>query len=387
MPLLPTIAIRDPPVTMNTTQRLPPSFTALDAALAALLHGLESVAAIELPLREALGCVVAEMPPLRAYPQHDVAQADGWALRARDLVGASSYTPLSLTMPARWVEAGDPIPTGCDCVIDVDTVDQTGPIPQVLSEVPPGHGVRRSGDDFPDGFVIASGTRLRPLDILFARAAGLEQIKVRRPRLRVVNVPATSGETETAQLIQESARCAGADVAFAEARSRDAVSIADALQLAACDLLVTVGGCGVGRTDATVLAIGQRGDVIAHGLALRPGGSSAVGRIGNTPVMALPGSAASALAAWWTLALPALDRLSGRQPRETTILPLARKLASSVGIAEIALLDRKDDRWMPLALGDLSFQAIVKAHAWLIIPGSSEGFAAGTPVGAYLLSQ
>lgn len=371
---------------MNTAQRLPASLTALDAALATLLHGLESVAIVELPLREALGCVVAEMPPLRAYPQHDVAQADGWALRARDLVGASSYTPLSLTMPVPWLEAGDPIPTGCDCVIDADAVDQTGPILQILTEAPPGHGVRRIGDDFPDGSVIASGTRLRPLDILFARAARLEKMKVRRPRLRVVNVPATSGDIETAQLIEESARCAGADVAFAEARWRDMASIADALHVAACDLLVTVGGCGVGRTDATVLAIGQRGEVIAHGLALRPGGSSAIGRIGNTPVIALSGSAASALAAWWTLALPVLDRLSGRRPRETTTLPLARKLASSVGIAEIALLERKDDRWMPLALGDLSFQAITKAHAWLIVPGSSEGFAAGTPVGAYILS-
>ena len=163
---------------MNTAQRLPASLTALDAAVATLLHGLESVAIVELPLREALGCVVAEMPPLRAYPQHDVAQADGWALRARDLVGASSYTPLSLTMPVPWLEAGDPIPTGCDCVINADAVDQTGPILQVLTEAPPGHGVRRSGDDFPDGFVIASGTRLRPLDILFARAARLEIMKV-----------------------------------------------------------------------------------------------------------------------------------------------------------------------------------------------------------------
>ena len=370
---------------MNTAQRLPASLTALDAALAAFLHGIESVAVVELPLREALGCVVAEMPPVKAYPQHDVAQADGWAFRARDLVGASSYTPLPLTMPARWVEAGDPIPTGCDCVVEADAIDQTGPILQVLTEAPPGHGVRRSGDDFPDGFVVGSGTRLRPLDILFARAAELEKMRVRRPRLRVVNVPATSGEIETAQLIQESARCAGADVTFAKALSRDVASIADALQVDDCDLLVTVGGCGVGRTDATVLAIGQRGDVIAHGLALRPGGTSAVGQIGNTPVIALSGSAAGALAGWWTLALPVLDRLSGRQPRETSILPLARKLASSVGIAEIALLERKDDCWVPLALGDLSFQAIIKAHAWLTVPGSSEGFAAGTPVGAYML--
>jgi molybdopterin biosynthesis enzyme len=96
---------------MNLDQRLPASLTPLDVALAALLRGLEPLTVVELPLKEALGCVTAELPPLKAFPPHDVAAADGWALRTRDLVGASSYTPAPLTMPAVWVEAGDQIPT------------------------------------------------------------------------------------------------------------------------------------------------------------------------------------------------------------------------------------------------------------------------------------
>src|SRR5262249_19105381 len=103
--------------------------------------------------------------------------------------------------------------------------------------------------------------------------------------------------------------------------------------------------------------------------------------------VALSGLPDHALAAWWTLVLPALDRLSGRRPREPRVRPLARKIASSVGIAEIALLGREGDNWVPLALGDLSFQSIVSAEAWLAVPGSSEGFAAGTPVGAYLIRE
>jgi molybdopterin biosynthesis enzyme len=174
-------------------------------------------------------------------------------------------------------------------------------------------------------------------------------------------------------------------VVYAEAASRDAASVAEALDAASCDLLVTIGGCGTGRTDATVVALAQRGEVVAHGIGLRPGRTSAIGRIGNTPVIAVSGSTDHALAAWWTLALPTVDRLSGRQPRRTAVLPLARKIASSVGIAEIALLGRKDDSWIPLALGDLPFEAIVSAQAWLTVPGSSEGFAAGTPVAAYML--
>ena len=84
--------------------------------------------------------------------------------------------------------------------------------------------------------------------------------------------------------------------------------------------------------------------------------------------------------------MPALDLLSGlgREPTEST-LPLARKIASSVGIAEIVLLERADDSWMPLAVGDLSLEAIARADAWLVVPGGSEGFAAGTPVDAYML--
>src|SRR5579871_177989 len=157
-------------MTMNTAQRLPASLTALDTALAALLDGLEPVAATELPLGEALGCVTADMASIGAFPQHIVALVDGWALRAGDLVGASAYAPVPLTEAPRWVEAGDPMPDGCDCVIDADGVDRSGPIPQVVTEAPPGHGVRRRGSDLPDGFTAAPGIPLRPLDILFARA-------------------------------------------------------------------------------------------------------------------------------------------------------------------------------------------------------------------------
>jgi molybdopterin biosynthesis enzyme len=102
-------------------------------------------------------------------------------------------------------------------------------------------------------------------------------------------------------------------------------------------------------------------------------------------VIALPGAPDQALAVWWTLALPALDRLSARQPRQRLTLPLARKIASSVGIAEIALLERNDDMWTPLAIGDMPLEIIARSDAWLAVPAGSEGFAAGTPVGAYML--
>ena len=82
-----------------------------------------------------------------------------------------------------------------------------------------------------------------------------------------------------------------------------------------------------------------------------------------------------------------LDRLSGRTARKTVTLPLARKIASQVGIAEIVLLEREDGAWITLAVGELSLYAIARAEAWLLVPGGSEGFAAGTLVDAYMLRE
>ncbi|MEA2915699.1 MAG: molybdopterin molybdotransferase [Bradyrhizobium sp.] len=371
---------------MVPTQRLPASLTPLDTALAALLRGLQPVASIALPLADALGCVAADMPTLDAHPPRDIAASDGWAMRARDLIGASSYSPLPLPLPPVWVEAGDVMPDACDCVVDADSIDQTGPLVQALAEAIPGQGVRRLGGDIAQGnFVTPPGQCIRPLDLLMAGAAGLEKLNVRRPIVRIVNIAANSGHAATAPLILETARAAGAAVTFTKTAARDAASIATVLDTGACDLLISIGGSGIGRTDATITALAQCGEVVAHGIALQPGRTSAVGRIGKIPVLALPGAPDQALAGWWTLALPVLGRLSGSLPRTPVTLPLQRKVASSVGIAEIVLLEKIDAGWMPLAVGDLSVETIARADAWLLVRGGSEGFAAGTPVDAYML--
>ncbi|QPF83467.1 molybdopterin-binding protein [Bradyrhizobium genosp. L] len=367
---------------MVTTQRLPVSLTPLDAALTAVLRDAAPVAPVELPLADALRCVAAEMPRLDAHPPHDVAAGDGWAMRAGDLVGASSYAPLPLAGPPVWVEAGAAMPIGADCVVDADLVDSSGPIAQVLGETVPGQGVRHAGGDIAQGCAVAeAGQPVRSRNLLLARAAGWPTLRVRRPRLRLVNIP--NGEVTTS-LIAEAARLAGADVICAEA-GRDVSDVARALEVDGCDLLVTIGGTGVGRTDATASALASRGALITHGIALQPGRTMAVGRMHATPVIALPGAPDQAFAAWWAVALPLLDRLSERQPRATRSLPLSRKIASTVGVAEVALLACRQECWSALAIGDLSLDAIARADAVLIVPGTSEGFAAGAVVDAYML--
>lgn len=366
-------------------QRLTASLVPLDVALAALLDGLEPISPSELPITETLGFVSAETPLPCPLPTSDVAVTDGWAFCARDLVGASSYSPLPLAGPPVWVEAGDRMPGGCDCVVDSDLVERVGSMFQVSGEASPGQGVRRAGGDFGEGsLIIPAGRRLRARDLMLARAAGLKRLTIRRPRLHLIDVAALAGLTVTAQFIAECARIAGADVIHSQAGGRDASAVAKAINSERCDLIVTVGGTGVGRTDATVEALTMCGVLIAHGIALQPGRTTALGKADNIPVIALAGAPDQALAAWWTLVLPVLDRLSG-QWRHTTTLPLARKISSSVGIADIALLAKTDGGWMPLATGDLSLGHIMRADAWLAVPGGSEGFAAGTAVGAHML--
>jgi molybdopterin biosynthesis enzyme len=353
---------------LRNTQRLPASLTPLEVAVAALLRDVRPAEAGT----RAGGAhrAAREMPELKSWPPHDVASSDGWALRASDLVGASSYTPLPLARPPVWVEAGDRIPGGCDCVLDEDSVDRSGPIAQALAEAIPGQGVRRKGGAIADASRIDDAWR--PGDL-----------SAHLPRLRLVNIP---GGKITARSIAGGLRESGADVMFVEATARDAGTIGRQLDGSDCDLLIVIGGSGVGRTDAAVAALAECGEVIAHGLALQPGRTAAVGRIGQTPVVVVPGAPDQALAVWWSIVLPVLDRFAARQ-RGTLTLPLARKIASSVGLAEIVLLERSGDTWMPLAIGDLPLEAVARADAWLLVPGGSEGYAAGTPADAYLLRE
>ena len=369
---------------MTRTQRLTAALTSLDAALAGLLDGVQAVEAVEIPLADAIGCVAAEMAPLRApLPPFNTALADGWAMRARDLAGASSYAPLPLPGAPVWVEAGDQLPEDCDCVVDENSVERSGPMFQVVTEAIPGEGVRRAGEDFAAGdTLVAVGQSIAASDLMTARAAGRAALAVRRPHVQVVEVPADDGNSASAEFIATSARAAGARVTLTRAVARDAKSIVSAIGDDARDLLLIVGGSGVGRSDASVAALAARGGVTAHGLALHPGRTAAVGKIGATPVIVVPAAPPHALAAWLALAQPVFDQLTLRAPRTEIVRPLARKIASSIGFAELVLLKTVDGNWMPLAAGDLPLGQIAAADAWLMVQAASEGYAAGTQVGA-----
>jgi molybdopterin biosynthesis enzyme len=368
-------------------QRLPASLIPLDVALGLLLDGVEPVEPIVVLFEDSVGCIAAEIAPLRAaHPVFNIAAADGWAMRSRDIIGASSYSPLALSAPPVWVEAGDRLPEHCDCVLDADMVEQTGTIVQVLAETVPGHGIRRAGDDIAAGrLMIPSGRQVSALDTLACRAVGLDIIPIRSPRVCIVDVMSTDGNTASSQFIREFVKAAGAQVIGVQTKGRDAADISAAVGGGSYDLLITVGGTGLGRTDAMVQALAARGVVLAHGLALQPGRTAAIANVGTTPIIAAPGATDQALAVCLLLVQPVLDLLTKRSPRQAVVRPLARKVSSSIGLAEVVLLEALDDKWMPIAAGQLWLDAIARSHAWLAVPGDSEGYAAGTAIGAYPL--
>jgi molybdopterin molybdotransferase len=361
-----------------------PELSRVETALALLTEGLTPIAAVDLPLSEALGAVAAEAAPIpMPLPAADTAVVDGFAFRAADLLGASYYSPVVPAGPLLWVEAGGTLPPGCDCVVEAGLVDRSGPLVEICGEAVAGHGVRRRGEDLPAGHLpVTAGQRIRAVDILVAQEAGLSDLPVRRPLLHLLDVASATGSTASTRLVAACARAAGAAIVAGDPVARDVTAIGEAVVATACDLVVLVGGTGTGHGDVTAEALAARGVLLAHGVALEPGTTTAVGRIGQVPVIALPGAPDQALAAFRMFVEPVLDRLSGRHPPPARTLPLARKIASTVGVTELVLLREVDGAWLPLAIGRFPLHRLAGADAWLAVPGASEGFAAGTPVAA-----
>jgi molybdopterin biosynthesis enzyme len=167
----------------------PGALTSLEAARALLLNALRPVDSVLTPRDEALGCICAEPLIVGVQPPHAIALRDGWAMRAEDLAGASSYAPVFLTAQPIAVETGDALPPECDCVIDHHGLDLGGPTPQALIEALPGENVRRPGEDVAaGGALFAPGHRLRLTDLACVEALGIEHLSVRRPHVMMIDM-------------------------------------------------------------------------------------------------------------------------------------------------------------------------------------------------------
>ena len=159
------------------------------------------------------------------------------------------------------------------------------------------------------------------------------------------------------------------------------VALSDALSDERMDAIVAIGGTGSGRNDASVQTLARAGRLVVHGVALTPGETAAFGFVGTRPVLLLPGRLDAALAVWLTIGRRMLERLAAaasNEPSETLIL--SRKVASTVGFAEVIPLRRSGGTAEPLAAKYLSLSALTRSDCWLLVPAESEGYSAGTPV-------
>ncbi|HEX5213756.1 MAG TPA: molybdopterin-binding protein [Pseudolabrys sp.] len=356
--------------TVQTIARLTP----LAEVLALIDREVKPVAPRRIPLT--LHAALAEDVLAEARPAAALALIDGWALAADLTRDAGGYAPAPLPQVPPRVEAGQPLPTGADSVAPRDTVKVNNGRAEALAPVGAGDGVLPPGADCDGATPLrGAGERLRSVDIAALTAAGITQVGARMPRLRIIAVRSDPILAGTARLIAGGAAQCGA--ALGEAGG----ALGEMLTDTNIDAVIAIGGTGSGRNDSSAQILDRAGRVAVHGIGLTPGETAAFGFAASKPVLLLPGRLDAALAVWMTVGRHMLGRLTGgpiTAPGET--VALSRKVASTVGLAEVIPLRRSGDVAEPLAAKYLSFTALARSHGWLLVPADSEGYSAGTQI-------
>jgi molybdopterin biosynthesis enzyme len=349
------------------------------------------VAPREVELSAAAGRVLAADVLVEApVPPTAVALRDGWAVRADQVADAGPYAPAALTPAPTFVEVGAPLPPDADAVLPPDAVTLRDGVAEATATVVPGEGVLAAAADAEPGRPLCrAGTRLRAIDLAVLRAAGIPRVRVRAPRLRVVTANAfiDAVDDTVAPLVARGIEAAGGTADIVRVALDGAPALERALQQAeTADAIVVIGGTGAGRHDASVRTLARLGKVDIHGVGLVPGESAAIGVINARPVLLLPGRLDAALAVWLVLGRHLLMRLAGQNdPEPGTPARLARKIASTVGLAEVVLVRRCEGGIEPIASGCFPLQALAQADGWVLVAPDREGFAPGATVDMYAL--
>ncbi len=354
--------------------------TPLAEVLAGLDAEVKQVTQRPLDLASAAGRILAVDTSAPARPNAALALIDGWALNADATVGAGGYAPTPLPrMPTR-VDSGQQLPVDTDSVAPLDAVKVTGGSAEALVTINPGDGVLQAGGDCDPAMPLRhAGDRLRLTDIAAFDAAGLARVTVREPRLRVLPMRGNGMILAAARLVAGDIDRRGG-LARLDNPGRDFGGV---LGSEAADAIVTIGGTGSGRNDFSVRTLAREGRLAVHGIALTPGDTGALGYVGARPILLLPGRLDAALSVWLTIGRPLLQRLCGAKMNEdepTETLTLTRKIASTVGLAEVVPVRRDGGKAEPLASKYLPLSVLARADGWVLVPADSEGYAEGTQV-------
>ncbi|MHB1134812.1 MAG: molybdopterin biosynthesis protein [Chloroflexota bacterium] len=389
----------------------------LDEALAKMWRALAStrfgpLAGEEVPLAQALGRVTAAPVWARqSVPHYNAAAMDGIAVRATETRGASETAPLGLEVgrQAFWVDTGDPLPEDADAVVMAEEVQEppdASQLVEIRAAAAPWQHVRPIGEDVVAGeLVLAENHLLGPADLGAIAAAGQGAVLVRRrPRLAViptgdelvpVGQPPRSGEiVEFNSLVLASmAEQWGAEVTRWPIVPDELPLIRAAVQqaLAEHDVVLINAGSSAGSEDYTSTVIAELGELLVHGIAIRPGHPAALGVAADKPLVGIPGYPVSAALTCELLVRPLVYRLLGLMAPERPKMRagLTRKLVSPLGLDEFVRVKvgQVGDKVVatPLPRGAGVIMSMVRADGIVRVPRFSEGVHAGGEVDVDLL--
>jgi molybdopterin biosynthesis enzyme len=360
----------------NNEQRISKLIPLADA-LARIEAIVKPVAPQQFALREAHGRVLAaDAVPPSGLPSALRALRDGYAIRSDTTTDASAYAPAPLAAAPARVDAGNPLPAGTDAIALLDAVVNRNGRYEIIAQVAPGEGVLSANTDAAAGTPLRrAGERVRDLDLAVLHAAGVSNVMVREPGIFLVTArpPGDRFVDGAREWVAPAIATGGGFLVSFE--GGPVLSFEAALKEDEADAIVTVGGTGFGRTDASVRTLARVGKVEFHGVALSPGETVAFGTVGRRPVLMLPGRIDAAMAAWLLLGRPMLARLTGSaEALPGTPARLLRKVSSTLGMGELVPVRMKDGKAEPIASGYVPLQALAHSDGWFFVPAESEGY-------------
>ena len=379
----------------------------LDEARAIIDRAIAPIARTErMPLDRASGRVLAESVISSAdVPPFARAAMDGYAVRAADTIGASRGTPRTLRciekvftgqMPLQTVGPGQcieiatgaPMPAGADAVVIVEETESDAEAVRVFARVNATQNIGRQGADIQKGqTVLQPGTMLNASRVGSLAALGLTDVAVfDKPRVAILSTgneivepgqPLAPGQiydinrfTLTA-VVNESGGVAVPYRIAADTIDDLSRSVDECLEQ---DVLVFSGGSSVGERDLILDVITAKGEMLFHGIAVKPGKPTAFGRIRGTLVFGMPGYPSSCLSNAHILLAPALRRIA-RLPDQivrSLTLPLTSRVVSVPGRHQFYTVRIENGAAVPAfkASGDIT--SMSRADGYIEIPADVE---------------
>lgn len=355
---------------------------------------------------QSVGRVVAEPVYARySVPEVNLSAMDGIAVRSRDTLGASDRNPVTLDHCAR-VNTGNIIPPEFDAVIMIEDVWESGSHFQVRQAAVPWQHVRPAGEDIKENkLVLPRGHLIRPFDIGALVTYGITSIEVLAVNVGIIPTgselvplgvrpgPGQVVESNTVMaqvfLSQMGAHCTRLPIVY-----DDPDLIRDALRFAVRDndLVIISAGSSAGTRDFTESVIRSIGELLFHGVAVKPGKPMMLGKVNGKPVLGLPGYPLAAQSVLREFAAPLLESWGfAPAPRYPVTVRLAQALTSDPGFDEFVPLfvGRIGDTLYgtPHGKGSFAQMATVKANGYTHIPAPIEGYEAGTELTVFLTTD